>query len=57
MFEESYRTPLIIKWPGVIKPGTINNDMVSNIDLAETFLEMAGLTVPSDMQGRSLRPS
>jgi len=40
MFEESYRTPLIIKWPGVIKPGTTNNDMVSNIDLPETFLKL-----------------
>jgi len=56
MFEESYRTPLLIQWPGVIKPGSINNDMVSNIDLPETFLEMAGLDVPSDMQGRSMMP-
>ncbi|NMC37588.1 MAG: sulfatase [Bacteroidales bacterium] len=56
MFEESYRTPLIIKWPGIIKPGTANNDMVSNIDLPETFLEMAGLSVPSDMQGKSMLP-
>ncbi len=56
MFEESYRTPLIIKWPGVIKPGTSCNYMVSNIDLPETFLEMAGLPVPSDMQGKSMLP-
>ena len=34
MFEESYRTPLLVRWPGVINPGSINNDMVSNIDLA-----------------------
>mgnify|MGYP003810288453 FL=1 len=56
MFEESYRTPLVIRWPGVIRPGSVNNDMVSNIDLPETFLEMAGLDVPSDMQGRSMVP-
>ena len=56
MFEESYRTPLLIKWPGVIKPGSINNDMVSNIDLPETFLEICGVEVPSDMQGRSMIP-
>ena len=56
MFEESYRTPLLIEWPGVIKSGTVNEDMVSNIDLAETFLEMAGVEVPSDMQGRSMVP-
>ena len=56
MFEESYRTPLLIKWPGVIKPGSVNYDMVSNIDLPETFLEMAGVNVPADMQGRSMVP-
>jgi arylsulfatase A-like enzyme len=54
MFEESYRTPLLIKWPGVTKPGSVNIDMVSNIDLPETFLEIAGIEVPADMQGRSM---
>ncbi|MFN8239571.1 MAG: sulfatase [Bacteroidales bacterium] len=54
MFEESYRTPLLIEWPGVTRAGAVNNDMVSNIDLAETFLEMAGLDIPGDMQGKSL---
>jgi hypothetical protein len=54
MFEESYRTPLLIQWPGVTKPGIVNDDIVSNLDLAETFLEMAGVQVPSDMQGRSM---
>jgi arylsulfatase A-like enzyme len=56
MFEESYRTPLIIKWPGVTKPGSVNGDMVSNLDFAETFLEIAGVEVPSDMQGVSMVP-
>jgi arylsulfatase A-like enzyme len=56
MFEESYRTPLLIQWPGVTKPGSVNKDMVSNIDLAETFLDIAGAKVPSDMQGRSMVP-
>jgi arylsulfatase A-like enzyme len=56
MFEESYRTPLLIQWPGITKPGSVNSDMVSNIDLAETFLDMAGVEVPSDMQGRSMVP-
>jgi arylsulfatase A-like enzyme len=54
MFEESYRTPLLVQWPGVTKPGSVNKDMVSNLDLAETFLEMAGVPVPGDMQGRSM---
>jgi len=56
MFEESYRTPLLIRWPGVTKPGSVNSDMVSNIDLPETFLDIAGIKVPSDMQGRSMLP-
>lgn len=56
MFEESYKTPLLIQWPGVISPGSVNNDMVSNIDLPETFLDIAGLSVPEDMQGRSMLP-
>jgi arylsulfatase A-like enzyme len=56
MFEESYRTPLLIEWPGVTKPGSVNEDMVSNIDLAETFLEIAGVKAPSDMQGSSMVP-
>ena len=56
MFEESYRTPLLIQWPGTTKPGSVNKDMVSNVDFAETFLEMAGVKVPSDMQGRSMVP-
>ena len=54
MFEQSYRTPLLIQWPGITKPASVNNDMVSNIDFAETFLDMAGVEVPSDMQGRSM---
>lgn len=54
MFEESYRTPLLVEWPGVTQAGSVNKDMVSNIDLAETFLEMAGVEVPSDMQGKSM---
>lgn len=56
MFEESYRTPLLIKWPGTTKPGSVNSDMVSNIDFAETFLDIAGVKVPSDMQGVSMVP-
>ncbi len=53
MFEESLRTPLLIKWPGVIKAGTVNKDIVSNLDFAETFIESAGAEIPDEMQGRS----
>jgi len=56
MFEESYRTPLLIQWPGVIKPGSVNKDIVSNLDFAETILDMAGVKIPSDMQGLSMVP-
>jgi arylsulfatase A-like enzyme len=54
MLEQSYRTPLLIQWPGEIKPGSINNDMVWNLDFAETFLDLAGVKIPSDMQGESM---
>ncbi|MDG1872358.1 MAG: sulfatase [Mariniblastus sp.] len=56
MYEESFKMPLIVKWPGNTKPGTRNTNLVQNLDYAETFLEMAGAKVPDDMQGRSLVP-
>ena len=56
MYEESLKMPLIISWPGVIKPGSRNTDLVQNLDYAQTFLEMAGVETPSDMQGASLVP-
>ena len=56
MYEESLKMPLIISWPGVIKPGSRNTDLVQNLDYAQTFLEMAGAETPSDMQGTSLVP-
>ncbi len=56
MYEESFRTPLLVRWPGKIKPGSVSQSLVMNLDFPETFLEVAGLDVPSDMQGRSLVP-
>jgi arylsulfatase A-like enzyme len=56
MYEESFRTPLLARWPGVIKPGSRNDDLVQNIDFAETFLDIAGAPIPGDMQGKSLVP-
>jgi arylsulfatase A-like enzyme len=56
MYEESLIMPFIVRWPGVIKPGSKNTDIVSNIDFAETFLDLAGVAIPPDMQGRSLVP-
>jgi arylsulfatase A-like enzyme len=56
IFEESLRTPLLVRWPGVTKPGSVNENLVSVVDYAETLLDAAGLPVPNEMQGRSLRP-
>lgn len=56
MYEESLHMPFIVKWPEVINPGSVNTDMVQNIDFAETFLDIAGLAIPNDMQGKSLVP-
>ncbi len=56
MYEESFRTPLLIKWPGVVRSGSVNTDLVMNLDLAETFLDVAGVSAPTSMQGRSILP-
>ena len=56
MYEESFKTPLLVRWPGVTKPGTVNKHMVSNLDFAQTFLDLAGIALPEDMQGKSLKP-
>jgi arylsulfatase A-like enzyme len=56
MYEESFRTPLIVRWPGVIKPGVVNRELVQNLDFAQTFLDIAGVGQPTDMQGVSLKP-
>lgn len=56
IYDESFKTPLLIKWPNVIKAGTKNSQMVQNLDFAQTFLDAAGIKAPSDMQGESLVP-
>ncbi len=56
MYEESMRTPLLISWPGRIPEGGSTEALVQNLDLAPTFLELAGVPVPPRMQGRSLVP-
>ena len=53
MYEESIRMPFVIKYPGLIKPQTVNNDIITNIDFAPTILEMAGINSPSSIQGKS----
>src|SRR5439155_21920431 len=56
MYEESLRMPFIVRWPGQIKPGTVTDKMILNVDFAPSFLEVAGLTTRGDTQGRSFLP-
>jgi len=56
MYEESLRMPFLIRYPREIAPGAVSDAMVLNVDFAPTFLDFAGVAVPGDMQGRSIRP-
>ena len=56
IYEESFKTPLLVRWPGVIDPGSASDQMVQNLDFAQTILDAAGVLVPADMQGESLLP-
>ena len=56
MYEPSIRIPLGIRYPKLIKPGTMIDEMVLNIDIAPTVLDLAGVKIPSRMQGRSIVP-
>ena len=55
-YEESIRLPLLVRYPPVIKAGTIRDETALNIDMAPTLLSLSGLAVPANMQGRSLVP-
>ncbi|WP_418983575.1 sulfatase [Alistipes sp.] len=55
MYEECQRTPLLVRYPKAVEAGSRSAALAMNIDLAPTFVDMAGLEVPADMQGRSLR--
>ena len=54
MYEESFSTPLLLRWPKRVKPGRRTQALVQNIDYAPTFLEVAGVEVPDGVDGRSL---
>ena len=56
IYDESFKTPLMIRWPNRIHAGTTSDEMVQNLDFAQTFLEAAGIIPPGDMQGESLMP-
>lgn len=56
MYQESLKVPLIVRLPGVIQAGSVNQHYVSNLDFSASFLDLAGATIPADMQGRSFLP-
>ena len=56
MYEESLHMPLLVRYPGRVRAGSVNDDLVSNLDFASTFLELAGAKTPDDIQGESLIP-
>jgi arylsulfatase A-like enzyme len=56
MYEPSIRIPLLVRFPLMIRPGTIDQNMVLNVDIAPTLLDLAGVPAPEDMDGKSLKP-
>ncbi|HMU10616.1 MAG TPA: sulfatase [Ferruginibacter sp.] len=57
MYDVSMQAPLLMRWPGHIKPGSVNSNMTQSIDYAPTILDAAGIKVPDFMQGLSLVPT
>lgn len=56
MYEESLRMPLVVRYPKEISPGSVNDNIVLNMDFAPTFLDFSGVSIPDDIQGQSIRP-
>ena len=56
MYEESFKSPLLMRWPKMVKPGTRITQLVQNIDLAPTFMKAAGLIPPETVHGIALQP-
>ncbi len=56
IYDQSFKTPLLIAWPGRVKAGTRSDELVQNLDFAQTFLDAAGVQAPAEMQGLSLVP-
>ena len=56
MYEESLRMPFIVRYPKAVKPGSLNDDIVLNMDIAPLFLDLAGVPIPDEFQGRSFLP-
>ncbi len=56
MYEPSIRVPLLVRYPKMIRPGTTNQELVLNVDVAPTILDLAGVQVSPDVNGKSLEP-
>ncbi|HSE10270.1 MAG TPA: sulfatase [Nocardioidaceae bacterium] len=56
MYRESLQMPLVVRYPQLVRPGSVNDDLVLNVDFAQTFLDLAGVEADARMQGRSMRP-
>jgi arylsulfatase A-like enzyme len=55
MYEESFQMPFLVRYPKEIAAGTVCDNIICNVDFAPTFLDLAGLTIPTYMQGKSFR--
>jgi N-sulfoglucosamine sulfohydrolase len=53
LYDAGIHIPLLVRWPGHIKPGTVNDDLTSAIDISATSLALAGVTLPASMQGQA----
>lgn len=56
IYEESIRIPLLMRYPKLVRQNTLIDQMVLNIDICPTFLDLAGVPIPEDVQGKSIRP-
>jgi arylsulfatase A-like enzyme len=56
IYEESFKMPFLVRYPKMVEPGSVCGQMVSNVDFAQTFLDLAGVEQPNYMQGRSIVP-
>jgi len=55
MYEPSIRVPLLVRYPSMVRPGTTNQEMVLNVDVGPTILDLAGAEIPGDMDGKSMK--
>jgi arylsulfatase A-like enzyme len=56
MYEEALHMPLLVRWPGKVRAASVSSDLVSNVDFAQTLLEIAQVAPPEGVQGQSLVP-